>query len=354
MKRKICFISAGLKAGGQERHLVGLANYYSKEGFEVTIINLFKTDVFFQIENCNEIVWPQINREKYHRLIYALFLLPYIRKNIRRIKPDVILSFGEWFSPYVIFSTFLIKIPVYPFEMMGPKIRLGILLDFFRKLTYRCADGIIVQTNIAKEILLEKIKVKRIAVIPTPLNPINANVTVKKCQIISVGRLSKEKGHIVLLQAFAKIKNKNWTLHLIGDGPEKVGLENMSKELGIYNRTYFYGFLKDFSEIIGESEIFVLPSFYEGFPNALIEAMSVPIACVSSNCVAGPKDIIEEGVNGLLVETGNVEKLVNSLDYLIENSDIRVKLANEAYKIRETLNFEKIATQYLNFIFINE
>ncbi|MBK8547866.1 MAG: glycosyltransferase [Saprospiraceae bacterium] len=112
----------------------------------------------------------------------------------------------------------------------------------------------------------------------------------------------------------------------------------------------FYGHLKDFGKILGESDIFVLPSFYEGFPNALIEAMSVPLACISSNCVAGPSDIIQHERNGMLYEPGNIEELTTLLNILTGNTDLRQSLSNEAIKIRETLEFKKIAQQYLDFI----
>ncbi len=155
----------------------------------------------------------------------------------------------------------------------------------------------------------------------------------------------------MLIRAFARISSNDWTLHVIGDGPELSNLEIESLNLGISQRVKFYGFKKDFSKVLGESDIFVLPSFYEGFPNALIEAMSVPVACVSSDCIAGPSDIIKEGINGLLVQPNNVEQLAFRLNRLIENPELRRRLATEAYKVRETYAFAKIAQQYLDFIF---
>lgn len=81
--------------------------------------------------------------------------------------------------------------------------------------------------------------------------------------------------------------------------------------------------------------------------------MSVPLACISSDCVAGPGDIINNGVNGLLVEPGNVEVLASAIDLLIQNPSLRVKLSEEAFKVRETNAFDKIAQEYKNFIFKN-
>jgi GalNAc-alpha-(1->4)-GalNAc-alpha-(1->3)-diNAcBac-PP-undecaprenol alpha-1,4-N-acetyl-D-galactosaminyltransferase len=351
MRKRLCFIGQGLKAGGSEKHLVGLANYYAREGHDVSIINLFTTEIFFEIDEKIEMFWPKIQREEYNRFIYAALILPYIRRKVKKFKPDVVLSFGEWFSPFVILSTQFLKFPVFTFELMGPDISFGNLINNLRRFTYRYAKGTIVQTNIASEIIQKRTRAKNIEVVPTPLNEINAVTSVKKKQIVTVGRLSKEKGHIVLIRAFSSLSQKEWSLHIVGDGPERAKLEKEVDNLGLKHRVLFYGFKKDFDQVLGESEIFVLPSFYEGFPNALIEAMSVPLACVSSDCIAGPSDIINDGKNGLLVEPGSIEAFTFALNYLIKNPDKRNKIAIEAYKIRETLAFEKIANQYLNFIF---
>jgi glycosyltransferase involved in cell wall biosynthesis len=280
-----------------------------------------------------------------------MLILPYIRRSLRKIRPDVLLSYGEWFNPFVIFSTRFLGVPLYICDRMGPEMKLDLVVGTAKKTLYKFATGIIVQTNTASRLVAEKTAAKKIAVIPNPVNTINTNTSVKKKQIVTLGRLSHEKGHIVLIRAFASLTQKEWTLHLIGEGPERPHLEREILKLGLSDRILLYGLLKDFEPILGESEIFVLPSFYEGFPNALIEAMSVPLACISSNCVAGPGDIIEDGVNGLLVDPGNVEALTSALNCLIENPGLRKRLASEAYKVRDTLAFDKIAQLYLDYIF---
>lgn len=351
MVKKICFIGGGLQGGGQERSLTILANYLASNNYKVSIINLFRTEQFYELECSIEVFWPKINRAKHHRLIYALLVLPYLRRTIKILKPDVLLSYGEWFNPFVIFSTRFLGLPLYVFDRMGPEMKLDTLVSITRNALYKFASGIIVQTSTANKIIAEKTGNRNIAVIPNPVTVIDANTSVKKKQIVSVGRLSREKGHIILIRAFATLKQLDWSLHLVGDGPERSSLEKEAFSLGISERVKFYGQKKEFSNILGESDIFVLASFYEGFPNALIEAMSVPLACISSNCVAGPSDIIEEGVNGILIEPGNVEALASALNHLIENPSLREKMASKAYNIRETLALDKIVQQYLNFIF---
>lgn len=351
MSKKVCFIGGGLKGGGQERGLTSLANNLAERGYHVLIINLFRTEQFYSLNDSIQIVWPDVVRNKHPRLIYALLLIPFVRRSVKKHKPNVLLGFGEWFNPFIIISTRLMGIPLFVFDRMGPEMKMDPVVRFARRVLYRLADGVIIQTRIAAKIVASETGARNIAVIPNPVNSINVLKSTKRNQIVTLGRLSPEKGHSILIRAFGKISHKDWSLHIIGDGPERQSLENETSLLGLTDRVIFYGHLKDFNQILAESDIFVLPSLYEGFPNALIEAMSVPLPCISSDCIAGPSDIIENGKNGLLVEPGNVEFLTSAISNLIEHPELRDKLAREAYKVRETLSFDRIARQYLDFIF---
>lgn len=347
---RICFVGGGLKGGGQERTLTDLANYVTNQGHKAEIINLFRTEQFYSLSSDIIIKWPDLERDKYNRFIYALKIFPYLRRNIQLFKPDVVISFGEWFNPYTVISTRFLGVPVYLYDLMGPSMRLDHLIQFSRRALYRFADGIIVQTKVAGKIVQQSIGARMIKVIPNPLNPINADNCTKEKQIVSLGRLSKEKGHIYLLRAFSVIKEKDWSLVIIGDGPEKSNLQWIAHQLKVNERVKFYGHLREFASLLGQAEIFVLPSLHEGFPNALLEAMSVPIACISSDCVAGPGEIIQHGVNGLLVQPGDEKELAETIELLIRNPDLRRNLAKEAYKVREKYNFDKIARELISFI----
>lgn len=351
MNNRITFIGGGLAGGGQERALVNLANYCAKLGYEVSIVNLFKTEIFFDLHPAIKISWPTVDRAKTHRLLYALKLVSYIRKEVKKAKSDVVISFGEWFNSYVIFATRFLKVRIFVSNRMGPNLQLGFLLDNANKLFYKYATGIIAQTNQAKKVIELRTGATKIHVIPNAVHPIDVDDVVKKNQIVTVGRLSKEKGHLSLIQAFSNCKNENWSLHIVGDGKERDTLIKETEKLKIKDKVVFYGHLKDFASILASSDIFVLPSFYEGFPNALIEAMSVPLACISSNCVAGPSDIIENGINGILYETGNCEALTKELNYLMLNQSKRIEMSNAAFQVRDKYEFENIANQYLSVLF---
>ncbi len=103
---KICFVSAGLAGGGIERSLTNIANYTAGQGYDVTILNLFKTEVFIDLHPDITLIWPDIDST--HRLMYSFILISYIRKTLKMRKPDTVLSFGEWFDGWI--SSFKNKI----------------------------------------------------------------------------------------------------------------------------------------------------------------------------------------------------------------------------------------------------
>jgi glycosyltransferase involved in cell wall biosynthesis len=351
MKHKFLFIGGGLNRGGQERVMTLMANHFAEIGHDVQILLLFKTEKFFETNEDIKIFWPSIDRKKYSKWVYSLLLITHIRRFIKQSKPEVILSFGDWFNAYIIFVTRFLEYRLFVFDLMGPAINLGLFQKTSRWILYRFATGVVAQTKTAANIIKLKTGIKNVHIIPTPLSPINSSQKEKKKSIVTVGRLSPEKGFIYLIRAFSLIDQKEWTLHFVGDGKERVNLENEVIKLGQSEKIVFHGALKDFSDLFSESEIFVLSSLYEGFPNSLIEAMSVPLACISTNCVAGPSDIIKDGVNGMLVEPGNAEELAIAINNLIENPILRKTLAREAYKVRETLAVNIIAEMYLKAIF---
>src|ERR1035437_3120755 len=98
--KSICFIGSGLMGGGTERDMSGLANYYCSQGIKVDILLLFKLDRFYSVDNRIAIYEPELIRNYMNKYVYALRLIPFIRKNIKELKPDVVFSFGEWFNPF--------------------------------------------------------------------------------------------------------------------------------------------------------------------------------------------------------------------------------------------------------------
>lgn len=352
--KSICFIGAGLEGGGMEKAFTSLANYYSTNGMQVSVILLFKRKHFFTLNSKVRLFEPSLNRATTNKYLYAIRLIPYLRSNIKSINPDVVISYGEWFNPFVILSTRFLKYPIFITDRMSPDLKFGFLLDLAKKILYRRATGIIAQTNFAASIIKNRTKSSNIRVIPNPLTMLDYPLVDKVNSVISVGRLSREKGHIFLIKAFSLIKDHSWTLDIVGDGSERPFLEQTVNELGLHERVKFHGHLKDFRSLLSQAKIFVLPSLSEGYPNALIEAMSVPLACISSDCVAGPADIITHLENGLLTTPRDVTELSAALQLLMNDNILRESIAKKSLEVRYKLEFSKIANEYLNFLYFKK
>lgn len=344
---KIAIINNGLAGGGIERASTSMANQFAKWGHEVHIVALYKREHFLPIENSIKFTEP--NKE-FGGKTYMLFLMRYIRKQIKRINPDTILAYNEWTNPYVLLALQGLKYPIYVSDRMSPLMPSPKLTSILKKIYYKKAAGVIAQTEFAKKIISERNGVVRIKVIHNPVNAIDYIPCEKQNSIVTVGRLTKEKGHRCLVEAFSKIKHTDWKLSIVGDGKEMDGLVELVTQLGLTDRVIFHGHKLNFAKELSEAKIFVLPSLSEGFPNAVIEAMSVPLPCIATRCTEAMDEVVRDGVNGLLVEKGNPDALAAAIDKLIDDNELQQKLCDNAYTVRQTLAFEKIARDYLDYI----
>lgn len=347
---KILIINNGLAGGGIERASVSLANYWAEKEIDVTVLALYQSEHFYTLHTKIKFLEPGFSRKNLNQFFYVIKMILFARKHIKQIQPDAILAFSEWTNPYMIFANMGLPYPLFLSDRMNPLARLPYFSELLRRKLYKKATGIIAQSNFAKNILFAKTKTKNIKVIHNPVNIINKVECIKKKRIVTVGRLSPEKGHRFLIEAFADLKTNEWELSIVGDGKELENLKELSKELNVEKRVIFHGHLKDFAFQLSEAAIFVLPSLKEGFPNALLEAMSVPLACITTDFFQGKNEIIENGVNGLIVKPQDAKEMTHAMELLINDESLRCKLSKNAFKVREEYSFDKIAKQYLNFI----
>ena len=151
--------------------------------------------------------------------------------------------------------------------------------------------------------------------------------------IVCVGRLSPEKGQAGLLEAFATVRTKHLgtSLVLAGDGPDRANLEAIVESLGLTDAVKFVGRLTEEEALaeIARSDVFVLPSFMEGLPIVLMEAMAIGVPVIASR-VAGIPELIEDGKSGLLFTPSNWKELGDCLDRLLSEEVLRSTLAEQA------------------------
>lgn len=351
---KICFICPSLHQGGLENAVTVIANEIAQRGYEVSIVCIYNNSIFYKLHKTVKIVLPSYKRGGHSTLSYYWRSILYIRKQVKYLKPDVIISYGDYINPLTILATRGLKIPLYISDRSSPSKSFPFIVKKMRKYSYPLANGIIAQTERAKEQKKEMLgrHYTNIKVIPNPIRPIIEYTKIKQENVIlGVGRHYKVKGLDRLIKAYSKLSASGWKLVIAGNfGPHTPELKQLVKQHNLEDKVEFLGPIKDIDKLYCRAKIFVLSSRSEGFPNALIEAMASGLACISYDIVAGPSEVIRNNKNGLLLEEQNTESLTCAIEKLISNDELRKSLGKEAEKLRKDLSVESIATTFLNFV----
>ncbi|MGE9935877.1 glycosyltransferase [Butyricimonas virosa] len=352
--KRICIISPSLQMGGIERQLTILASHFVKRGHEVHFVAARAGQHFYELNPLVKFVEPSfVHTSRTSTKLWSYYkTIAFLRKQIKRIKPDTIMVFGDIINPIALIANKGLEYPIYIADQISPKQNLGRLKNFMKTITYRSATGIIAQSKMAAdykyEVFGNDINVR---IIPNTMRDIEDCPNVERQPwVVSLGRLSYEKGADRLIDAFFRISgHKEWRLVLIGDGPMCKSLEAQAENLGIKDRVDFLGGRSDVDSLLAQSSIFVIPSRCEGFPNALCEAMASPLPCISFDSISA-SDLIENRVNGVVVPDGDIDGLAKEIEILMDNEKLRVEYAEKAYNIRERLDKDKVGDMFLDFI----
>jgi glycosyltransferase involved in cell wall biosynthesis len=170
--------------------------------------------------------------------------------------------------------------------------------------------------------------------------------------ITAVGRLTPQKGFPYLLKAVRILLSEGMDcrLAILGRGPEEEQLRNLASDLGIEDSVAFLGFQENPYKYLARSSVFVLSSLYEGFPNALLEAVALGIPSAATRCPTGPEEIITDGVDGILVPPADEKALADAIKRLLLDRDLRDRLSRAGKKRAESFGAEKIVREYENLI----
>lgn len=341
-KKTIALYIGSLSRGGAERVMVNLAQHFCAHNYNVYLVTKTVDEPEYEVPKGVTRIVADITKEEEgnSRVGNLVKRIKKLRGIWKEINPDLILSFIRKNNLMAIASAKGLKIPVVVGIRSNPARELqGRLMKPLSFCLFGYAKGIVVQTTQGKEYLPQKLQ-KKTVIMPNSLTKqfMEMPVSVKRRkEIVCVGRIDDNKNQKMLLEAFSKLgeEAKDWSLHLYGDGSAKIGLE---KEYASDN-IIFHGQVNDVADRIKDASIYVLTSKEEGMPNALIEAMALGLACISTDCpCGGPADLINDGDNGILVPVNDTEALAKALSSLINDENLRDNMGKEAVKVRETLN----------------
>lgn len=352
--KSLLLVASSLQMGGLQRAVVNVSDYFVSNGYKVKILLLYKQKRFYETNKNIEIIEPGCKYSKYFKFLYYIYAVIYLRKTIKKIQPDRILSFGELTNPLVLLSMRGTDFPVYISDRSSPLRKQGFLIRMLSKLVYGKSKGIIAQTEIAAEIKQKQYgSAVRIKVIPNVLRTVKQFDSERKKTILAFGRLYYVKGFDQLIQAFALVAEqcKDWNVQIVGSGPEAYTLNSMIENCKLKDRILILPESKDVDLHLSTAGIFVMPSRSEGFPNALCEAMAAGLACISFDFVAGPSEIITNNVNGFLVPDGDINAMAQTILKVAQDEDLRLRTGANAQHIVDQLSYENTAKLYEEFIF---
>uniref|UniRef100_UPI00404AF2C4 glycosyltransferase family 4 protein n=1 Tax=Gelidibacter sp. TaxID=2018083 RepID=UPI00404AF2C4 len=357
-KVNLAFVISSLNPGGAERVLSILANELI-EDYNITIITLYKSEPFYKLNNnilveyCQQLYID--NPTKWQSLTNHIKLFYKLFKIIRKHKIEICIGFMTTSNIYVTLASKLKRMPCIISERIHPEhYDIGKFWNFVRKKTYPLATKLVVQTQSIKSYFEAYMKRDQLVIIKNPLAPeltAKRNLKITKNQIIlNIGRLDYQKNQDLLIKAFANIKNDDWRLHIIGEGVNRKVYEDLIKSLNIENKVNLLGNKTDVDTYYNESSIFVFSSRFEGFPNALTEAMYFGLPCISTDCPSGPSELIKDGINGFLTPVENQQALEKKLQNLMDDASLREMLSKNAIKSTEEFQSEIIANQWKSII----
>ncbi len=342
---KILFVISSLSSGGAERVLSILANYFS-EKYEVVIVTLSDETAFYPLQQRVKHICLDLLKSSsgiFDSMVQNLGRVRAFAKVFRQESPDVVISFMTHTNILALVAAKIARKKIIVAERTAYDYYNSKMLNLVRRFLYPLSDAVITQTYADKK-NYDFLNNCHVIYNPIELRERNEQSSKEKI-VLGVGRLDKQKGFDLLIKTFCNIGNKDWHLVIAGDGVERKNLENMIVKLRVSN-VDLIGKTKEIFKWYEKASIFVLASQKEGFPNVLIEAMSMGCAVVSFDCPYGPSEIIKNGVNGVLVANQNQKQLEAAMKKLIEDENYRVRLGNEAKKVRERYSVKNIAAQW--------
>jgi Glycosyltransferase len=321
--------------GGAERVALNLATEFS-DLYETHLISLFdERNIFENIYPFNTCV---LFRQTVSISLNLLSLSCKLRRYIQKNKINVLVSITAGVVTVANFATAKTNVQVIYAEHSNLENKTyGKKHEFRQLIGAKFSDAIVTLTNQDKNNFLKKYKIseRKVCTIPNWFvsnTRENKEYNIQSKKIISVGRLEKVKGYNYLIEVAKKVylKFPDWKWDIYGEGSLHEEIQKQVDQKKLNNFIKLKGNVKDVLDIYNNYSIFVMTSLYEGLPMVLLEAQSAGLPVVSFNCPTGPSEIVENGVNGIIVQSYDVEKMAEVLGYLMDNKELRKYYASNA------------------------
>jgi glycosyltransferase involved in cell wall biosynthesis len=360
---RITVVISSLSIGGAERVITELANDWVGRGWEITIVHFSipGTPPYFPLDpRVREVPLGlhRVSRSPLDALRNNLRRIRVLRRAIRTTRPELVLSLMNRTNILTVFAATGLGLPVVVCEHTAPRGTLTRPWRILRGLAYRRATFVVMLTAGALAELPAALR-RRGRVIPNPL-PAQFLATVEPSAdghgatpaggptVMGLGRLTPEKGFDLLIEAFAQLADAWPTARLViwGEGGERDRLERIRASHDLGDRVDLPGETRVPEQVLRAATVFVLSSRLEGMPMALLEAMALGRAVVACDCDHGPRDIVRDGLDGVLVPPEDVGALAGAIGALLGDDVKRVELGRRAVEVRERFALDAITAEW--------
>lgn len=339
---RICFLVSSLDAGGAERVATTLSNAWAARGDGVSLIATFSAGgkPFYAVSDAVELISlaDVVNTRKKNIGSYAKRFVA-LRRLVKERSPDVVISFLPNVNVAAVLATLFTGIPLILCERNDPSGRPpSSFWELCSRLTFRYGDMFTVQTDaVAEKIHRYYPGLKRVRTVP---NPIPEDVAAHEAGmrnkhrkiLLSMGRLEDQKQFDKAIAAFSAVASRfpDWDFNIYGEGPLKPQLQACIEQYGMAERIALKGRTTKPWEVMADADAFLMTSKFEGFPNALLEAMGVGLPCVVTDCPSGPSEMTRQGKDALLVPMQDRDALISALEDIMRDEGLRCTLGNQA------------------------
>lgn len=350
---KVDFYISSLSGGGAEKVLVTLAREFANRNYETSIYSLEVRPQFYSV--AQNVTLEKISGDGKPKSMLEEFRC--VRSRLKKRNADIAISFLSRCNLLLLVSSLFRKQKIIVCDRNNPiKEHSRFVFNLSCRL-YRFATAIVVQTEQIKGFYPDYLQ-NKIYVLENPLdvetltNQCSGKSVTAENTIISVGRLEPQKDFATLINAFSKISAKfpEWNLKIFGKGDQQSELQMLIDSLGLQKRVFLCGRTESPYLELSKSKVFVLSSNYEGFPNALCEGMQAGLACVSSDCVSGPRELIDDGLNGFLFPVGDSDKLAQKLELLLSDETLRLDMGSHAKESVKRLELPIICDKWCDLL----
>ena len=354
---RLTLVTSSLSCGGAERAAILIAEGLLKKGHQVSFVTIAGTERdFYKVPDGVHRLALDIagnSPTPFHALWNNLYRLRVLRQTIRALQPDAVISFMAEINILTLLALTQTNYPVIVNEQNNPDTDTQNLWKQLRHWIYPRANKVVSVSEGVDSYFDDWLPKTQRAVIFNPLQPINdepdtfdlpKGANPNKKWAIAIGRLVYQKNFELLLSAFHKIIDRypDWQLLIFGEGELRKELENLRDQLGLGDRVLLPGQTNNPIAVLKASQLFILSSRWEGLPAVLFEALACGLPVVSTDCPSGPREIIRDGVDGILVPNEDLSALIAVMERLMSDEEERKRLAARAPEVAERFSLDKI------------